>query len=524
MRITLRVRDHHGSADVRVADAAEIVSLHQHAAADPLQDTVTDGRLQYARGFGLDVHAVQGQEVLRVQAHRIEYGASVGGHAKLHGPGRGLSRQQVRRVGEADAGRQVVILRRCRRICRRRIQIQVERIVLGLRFSCDGARPCADLFAVFHRIHFECEIETLDRRILQFSVDIEVMDQVILPVPARDQLRILAVRIAVRVFTVLVDITRAGSAYHPDVHGRDVPVGHDVAAYRKAHVEELVQISRIYVEVVCRRRTELVSRIADVVIHVAVLAFRNDRSDLFACTSCVLVHQLDAVEVRYRLEIAVRIEIVECDLQAAGQDLVRRGDRFAVRSDVGGSGIRVCGDAYKEFRSITGFRDEVGGAEFADRVSFGALDAGDLARILVFDADPGTLAVFGGAVCNPGRAERVVGLLHDLDALDLQLIVDVTIAVRVVRQHADRGEFAVILACGDLELRLCSCAERVAYDLLVRQRAAALAVIEDELEVEQVAGSAVVVFRVRLVAGYVDGDVIDTAFLREAEVLLRIFK
>ena len=151
VRIAFRIRDRHGRTDVRVADAAEVVRLHQHAAADPLQDAVTDGRLQDARGFGFDVHAVQRHEVLRVQAERVEDRASVGSDAELHRPGRGLSGQQVRRVGKADGRRQVVILRVRRSIGRGRIQEKIERIVLGLRLSRDRARPGARLRVVFHR-------------------------------------------------------------------------------------------------------------------------------------------------------------------------------------------------------------------------------------------------------------------------------------------------------------------------------------------------------------------------------------
>ena len=409
------VHHRHGGADVRVDGTAQIVGLQQYAAAHPLQDAVVDRHRHDAARVRLYIHAVERIHVLGVQAERIEYGLSVRILRQLHVAGGSLHLGQRNAVRVADCGHQIVILGLRSQVRSGRIQEQVERIVSGLRRSADRGGPGVVVLDI-QRHQFELYVEVLDAGILQFSVDIKVLRQVLFPRPFRYELRLFS-REAVRIFAVGVDVADAAAAHEPDLDGRDVPVRHDVALNDERHIHEFVDVLYIHEEVVCPARTELVRKVAHRVVHVRGFPFELAGADFGSGPADIVVHSRDDVESGDGLQLVVRIEEVAVCGNAACQLAVLRQDGATVRIDAFRLAVGSRGDAHHELRGIAVLRNEVTGADLRGAVSGSALDASEFAGIVVFDADPAQGTVFAGASGSPGRADVAVRLLDDFDVI-----------------------------------------------------------------------------------------------------------
>ena len=232
----------------------------------------------------------------------------------------------------------------------------------------------------------------------------------------------------------------------------------------------------------------------------------------------VIVDGVNDVEGVYRHQLAVVVVVLQAHGHTAHQLRVGKHVFLAVVAGLGGGGVGAGGDADEELGAVAGLGDVVAVGQLQNGAALAAPDGDRGAGVSGLDAHPAQ-AVSGGAVRGPGGADLAGGHLPDGDGADLQLIVDVAVAVLVVGNDADGQQVAVVLGGGDGELGLGAGAEGVGGQLLVCQHAAAVAVVEDQLEVEQVGGAAVVVVLVDLVAGHVDLHLVIASLAVKAQIL-----
>ena len=173
---------------------------------------------------------------------------------------------------------------------------------------------------------------------------------------------------------------------------------------------------------------------------------------------------------------------------------------------------------YQELGVVAGFSYLVGRGYLGNAAAFRSAVASHLALLAVVYAYPSEAVRIAACGC-PGRADEFVGDLFNRNGLYLQLIVDIAVAVLVIRDDLDSVKIAVILRAGNIEFGYGSRAERVAGYLLVGEHASAVSVLEMQLEVEQVLTAAVIVIRVDLAAAYLNADLIIGALFGELKIL-----